>query len=374
MNKIAVASDSFKGTLSSIEICGIAERVIPEYFPECKVFAVPVADGGEGTVDCFLYLGAKPVKLKVTGPLFEKVTAVYAGMGDTAVIETASAAGLPLAGEDKDPEKTTTYGLGELIRHAVSSGYKKILIGLGGSATNDGGCGMAAALGAVFYDSRGVSFVPTGGTLCDIESVDLSGIKEFLSGIEVTAMCDVKNPLCGKNGAAYIYGPQKGADEDMVKRLDKGLKQLSSVMKEACGIDISKRQGTGAAGGLGAGCVWFLKGTLKPGAAAILGAAGFDSALSGADYVITGEGRLDSQSFSGKLLSEIKARADRYGVPVIAIAGCIKKGDEELFGDLKAVYLTSDRDAPMEELKKYAKDNYESALRRFCEDVRGGII
>ncbi len=374
MNRIVVASDSFKGTLSSMEICGIAEKVIPEYFPGCSIFALPVADGGEGTVDCFLRLGARPVEREVTGPLSEPVKAVYAVMGDTAVIEVSSAAGLPLAGDRKDPEKTTTFGVGELIKDAVSSGLKKILLGLGGSATNDVGCGMAAALGAQFFDPRGKEFVPTGGTLSDVAKVDLSGIREFLKDTEIVAMCDVSNPLCGKNGAAYVYGPQKGADRKAVKRLDKGLENIASVMRPVHGGDISLLPGTGAAGGLGAGCIWFMGGTLKPGAEAILDAAGFDDALKGADLVITGEGRLDSQSFQGKLLSAVKRRADAAGVPIAAVAGCMKKGDEAMFGDLKAIYLTSDHEASFGELKKYAKRNYERTLRRLCEDLKGGIL
>ena len=374
MNKIVVASDSFKGTLSSTEICEIASRVIPEYYPECEVLAFPVADGGEGTVDCFLRLGAKAVIKEVTGPLFEPVKAVYAVFDDTAVIEMSAAAGLPLAGNRKDPEKTTSFGVGELIKDAVDSGCKKILLGLGGSATSDGGCGMAAALGAMFFDSRGESFVPTGGSLCDLDNADISRVREFLKDIEITAMCDVNNPLYGKNGAAYVYGPQKGADEKAVKRLDRGLKNLAFVMNSPQGDDISQRPGTGAAGGMGAGCIWFLGGDLKPGVEAILDAVSFDKALDGADYVITGEGMMDTQSLQGKLISGVISRASKYNVPVIAIAGTVKHGDEELFGSFKKIYLTSPGFHSMEELKKNAKTNYRSALRRFCEDLKGGTV
>ncbi|MBR0417448.1 MAG: glycerate kinase [Firmicutes bacterium] len=374
MNKIAVASDSFKGTLSSREICTIAKRVIPEYFPGCSVFALPVADGGEGTVDSFLQMGAEAVPCMVTGPLFEPVEAVYARSGETAVIEMSAAAGLPLAGGRKDPEKTTTYGVGELIKHAVLSGCRRILIGLGGSATNDGGCGMAAALGTVFRDQDSREFVPVGGTLKDIAAVSCERTEKFLKGIEITAMCDVNNPLYGENGAAYIYGPQKGAGKNAVERLDNGLRHLAEVMIGIRGEDISGIPGSGAAGGMGAGCMWFIGAKLKPGTDAILEASGFDEALSGADYVITGEGRMDSQSLNGKLLSGVVKRAQAKSIPVIAIAGCIKKGDEKHFGALKKIYLTSPDYAPMEELKKKAKKNYEKALRSFCEDVKGGKV
>ena len=374
MKKIVVASDSFKGTLSSSEICEIAKRVIPDYFPECEVFAVPVADGGEGTVDCFLKLGAKPVKAEVSGPFFEKIEAVYARLGKTAVIEMSAAAGLPLAGENKNPELATTYGVGQLIKHAVDQGCSRVLLGLGGSATNDGGCGMAASLGAVFRDSKGKEFIPTGGTLGDIHAISLREIDKYLADVYTIAMCDVDSPLCGKNGAAYVYGPQKGADSEMVKRLDKGLERLSSYMTVVRGEDISDYPGAGAAGGMGAGCMWFLKGVVRPGTEAVLDAVGFDSALKGADYVITGEGRLDSQSLKGKLLSGVKKRAGAAGVPVVVIAGSIKKGDDGLFKDLRKIYTTSDYPAPPTELRRYAKINYERTLRSFCEDVLGGKV
>ncbi len=374
MKRIVVASDSFKGTLSSSEICDIAKRVIPEYFPECEVFAVPVADGGEGTVDCFLKMGAEPVCVKVSGPFFDKTDAVYARLGDTAVIEMSAAAGLPLAGDRKDPEKTTTYGVGEMIRDAVEKGCRKVLLGLGGSATNDCGCGMAAALGTVFRNGEGKKFIPTGGTLDDIHAVFLRESDFFLKGVEITAMCDVNNPLCGPNGAAFVYGPQKGADREAVKRLDKSMKRFAAIMDAIRGTEVAELNGSGAAGGMGAGCVWFLRGNLRPGTEAILDAVGIDGALEGADWVITGEGRLDSQSFSGKLLSGVKARADRAGVPLAVIAGCIKKGDEKLFEDIEKIYTTSDNYVPFEELKRFAKDNYEKALRAFCKDLTGGKI
>ncbi len=371
MNKIVIASDSFKGTLSSVQICNLAKDVIPKYFPECQVLAIPAADGGEGTVDSFLYLGAQRICVNAIGPNSQELECSYARFEDIAVIEMSAAAGLPLA-DKKDPETTTTFGVGQLVKHAIESGCKHILLGLGGSATNDGGCGMAAALGAVFKDSEGNDFIPTGGTLKNIHEVFLDGIKEFLNGIDVTAMCDVKNPLYGEKGAAYVYGPQKGADEEAVKRLDKGLRHLASVMESDTGKDISMIPGTGAAGGMGAGCMWFLSAALKPGADAILDAAGFDKALDNADYVITGEGRLDEQSQNGKLISAVCERAKRYNVPAIAIAGSLRG---EISKDLfKKIYITSDKDAPLEELKKYAKRAYEKALMQFCEDLKGGTV
>jgi len=407
MKKIVVASDSFKGTLTSSQICSIAKSVIPEYFPECDVDALAVADGGEGTVDCFLNIGAEAVSVKVSGPYFDKVDATYARIGNTAIIEMSSAAGITLT-DKRDPKKATTYGVGELIRSAIFNGCKRIILGLGGSATNDGGCGMASALGAAFKDNQGREFIPSGGTLKDIASVSLDGVDLLLRDIDVIAMCDVVNPLYGENGAAYVFGPQKGADLACVINLDEGLRNLSRIMSEVFGEDISSYPGTGAAGGMGAGCMWFLKGRLVRGTETILDLIKLDSHLRDSDYVITGEGRLDAQTLGGKLVSGIKKRADALGVPVIAIVGSVKayrgrfgKDDSlierpmdatdldldgtlserdlssswnEYTGLFKRIYITSESDVPLEVLRENAKEDYEKALRRFCEDVKGGLV
>ena len=213
MRKCIIISDSFKGTLSSMEICEIARSSIPKFFPECEIVTVPVADGGEGTVACFAAaLNAQTVTVTVSGPYGEPVAAAYVRSGEKAVIEMAATAGLPLVGERKDPERTSTYGVGELIAHAVRGGAKEILLGLGGSATNDGGCGCAAALGVRFLDENGAEFIPTGGTLERIADIDIAPAQKLLQGVRVTAMCDVDNPLTGPRGAAAVFAPQKGAD------------------------------------------------------------------------------------------------------------------------------------------------------------------
>ena len=218
MKKCIVVSDSFKGTLSSLDICAAARRVIPECFPGCEAVTIPVADGGEGTVDCFIEaMGASPVTVEVTGVLGTPVAARYARLGGLAVVEMAAAAGLPLAGSTRSPGRATTFGVGKLIAHAVRAGCTTVLLGLGGSATNDGGCGCAAALGVKFFDGSGAEFVPVGDTLCDIAHIDVSAARELLRGVELKLMCDVTNPLCGEKGAAHVFGPQKGADAETLR-------------------------------------------------------------------------------------------------------------------------------------------------------------
>ena len=324
MQKIIVISDSFKGTISSLEICKIARESIGRFFPDAQVITVPVADGGEGTAACFeSAIGAVPVQVTVTGPYGEPVQTAYARKGPLAIIEMAAAAGLPLTGARKNPEKTTTYGVGELIRHAIDTGCKEILLGLGGSATNDGGCGCAAALGVQFLDRSGKPFVPAGETLREICHIDSTQAQAFLHDIPITVMCDVENPLCGPTGASAVFAPQKGADPAMVARLDQGLQHLAQVIQRDTGRSVANVPGAGAAGGMGAGCLAFLGAELKSGIECVLDTVGFDDLLSGADLVITGEGRIDSQSVHGKVISGIAQRTKPRGIPLIALVGGI---------------------------------------------------
>ena len=254
MAKYVLIPDSFKGTLSSEDICRIASEEILRLEPEAEICAIPVADGGEGTVDAFLAaVGGTRAEVPCTGPCGQEVMGFYGLLPDgTAVVEMAAAAGLPLAGACRDPEKTTTYGVGQLMAHALSRGAKRLVLGLGGSATNDGGCGAAAALGVRFYRRGGETYVPTGGTLAELERIDASGLD--LGGAELICMCDIDNPLCGPHGAAAVFGPQKGADEAMVERLDQGLRHLAEIVKRDLGREILDLPGAGAAGGMGGGC------------------------------------------------------------------------------------------------------------------------
>ncbi len=329
MKKILVIPDSFKGTLSATQICQIYEEQAKALCPECQVVAVPVADGGEGTVDCFIYaLGTPKVEVDVTGPYGEACKAYYTRQGDTAIMEMAMCAGLPQVEGRENPALTTTYGLGSLMRHAMEAGCTRILLGLGGSCTTDCGCGAAAALGVKFFNKDGEEFVPVGGTMNQVEKIDLSGVTPLLKNCRVVAMCDVDNPMFGPRGASYVFAPQKGADEAMVKELDAGLEHMSQVILRDLGKDVSQMAGAGAAGAMGAGVVAFLGGELRPGIEAVLDTVDYEKLLEGADVVFTGEGRIDSQSLHGKVISGVALRAKAKGVPVVAVVGSIGDGIE----------------------------------------------
>ena len=364
MKKCVVVSDSFKGTVSSREICEIAQRVIPRHFPACEVVCIPVADGGEGTVDCFVQaMGAQRVGVTVTNALGEKSAAAYARLGELAIIEMAAAAGLPQVGALRCPGTATTYGVGELIAHAVDSGCRKILLGLGGSATNDGGCGCAAALGVGFLDADGQSFVPVGDTLGRIARIDTAEAEALLRSVEITVMCDVTNPLYGPTGAAYVFAPQKGADAEKVKSLDAGLRHFGDVIRSQYGLDVSAMPGAGAAGGMGAGCVALLGGTIQSGIDAVLDDTGFDRQLEGADLVITGEGRIDSQSADGKVVSGVARRTRAKGVPLIAIAGGIADSAGAVYDIGVSAMFSTDRAAlPVDMLGARSPGDYEATL------------
>lgn len=364
MKKCVVVSDSFKGTVSSREICAIAQQVIPRHFPACEVVCIPVADGGEGTVDCFVQaMGAQRVGVTVTNALGEKSAAAYARLGELAIIEMAAAAGLPQVGALRCPGTATTYGVGELIAHAVDSGCRKILLGLGGSATNDGGCGCAAALGVGFLDADGQSFVPVGDTLGRIARIDTAEAAALLRSVEITVMCDVTNPLYGPTGAAYVFAPQKGADAEKVKSLDAGLRHFGDVIRSQYGLDVSAMPGAGAAGGMGAGCVALLGGTIQSGIDAVLDVTGFDRQLEGADLVITGEGSIDSQSADGKVVSGVARRTKAKGVPLIAIAGGIADSAGAVYDIGVSAMFSTDRAAlPVDMLGARSPGDYEATL------------
>lgn len=324
MRKYVVIPDSFKGCLSSGEICGIIAREIRRRDPEARVCALPVADGGEGTVDAFLgALGGEKVAVPCRDPYGRPLTAHYGLFldGKTAVIEMAAAAGLPLVGEDRRVADTTTYGVGQLIAHALKRGAERILLGLGGSATNDGGCGAAAALGVEFLDAEGKAFVPVGGTLRRIAHIRTDALLPALRQAEVIAMCDIDNPLCGESGAAAVFAPQKGADAATVRMLDEGLAHLAAVIEKDLGCSLLALPGGGAAGGFGAGSVAFLGARLQMGIEAVLDLTDFDRLAADAYLVITGEGRLDSQSLRGKVVVGVARRARALGVPVVALVG-----------------------------------------------------
>lgn len=334
MQNFILVPDSFKGTLSAIEVCNIMKSSIKNLYEDANIISVPVADGGEGTVDAFLYaLGGEKKSIWVSDAFNEqKILAHYAMLkDDIAVIEMAACAGLPLVKNRLEPDKTTTFGVGELIIDAVNSGAKKIILGLGGSATNDGGCGMAAALGVKFKDEQDQEFIPTGGTLSQIYKIDMNNIYSKIKDIEFISMCDVDNPLCGKLGASAVFAPQKGADEDMVKSLDEGLAHLAKIIKRDLHIEVKDIKGAGAAGGLGAGSIAFLQSKLTKGIDVILDTINFDELVSKADIVFTGEGKFDSQSLHGKVVMGVANRSQKYKTPVIVVTGAIGENIQEAY-------------------------------------------
>lgn len=364
MKKVVVISDSFKGSLSSSQISRIAADCIHRYDPDCQVVGLPVADGGEGTVECFLEaIGGESVVIPVRGPWGETLEAAYGRIGDTAVVEMAAAAGLPLVGDRKDPSKTTTYGVGMQIRHAVEHGAKRIILGLGGSATNDGGCGCAVALGVRFLDAAGKEFCPVGETLHQIAAIDCTAADKLLEGVAVEVMCDIDNPLCGPKGAAAIFGPQKGADKAMITMLDKGLGHMAQVIARERDVQVDLIPGSGAAGGFGAGAVAYLHAELRPGIEVVLDMVEFERQLEGCDLVITGEGRIDGQSLGGKVPVGVSRRARKSQVPVIAVVGIMGNGAEAVYDEgITAIFNTNRRALPFEQIRCDGEQDYRSTL------------
>ncbi len=363
MLSVLIAPDSFKGTLSAAEVCEIAERAFIDALKDVKITKLPAADGGEGLCACFeRFTKGKRISAEVSGVFGEKMAAEYFLTDEkTAVIEMAACAGLPLAGENKNPEKTTTLGVGELMLDAKRNGAKFVLLGLGGSATNDCGIGMASALGWKFLDCDGNSVFPCGESLLKIKKIVPP---ENRFGLPVVAACDVDNPLFGENGAAYVFAPQKGADSQAVERLDAGLRNISEMIRRDIGKDVSSVKGAGAAGGMGAGATVFLGAELKRGIDIILDESGFDDLADSCDLVVTGEGRLDFQSADGKVISGVAVRAKKLGKKVIAICGCRGDGAERILGcGVSEMYFASEKEKPISEiLLSCREDLYNAAF------------
>ena len=357
LGNFILAPDSFKGTMSSDEVCTAMERAILKNIPEAHITRVPLADGGEGLVAAFIRIcGAKKVTAEVCGPLREKLNASYAIMPDgTAIIEMAECAGLQLVENRRDPLHTTTYGVGELILNAAAKGCKKIILGLGGSATNDCGIGMASALGYSFFDASGSEIEASAENMVRISKIKAP---ESLPDCSFVAACDVNNPLYGPEGATYTFGMQKGAQGEMLALLDAGLENMAAVIKRDLGVDVSSEQGSGAAGGMGAGVLAFLHGTLKPGIELVLEKANFDELLDGADIVFTGEGRIDWQSAHGKAPVGVAMHAKAKGVPCIALCGSVGEGAEAVYEKGISAFFSAVRGTcDFEQLKKTCRED-----------------
>ena len=347
--KVVVAIDSLKGSLSSIE-AGMAIRDgILAAKPDAEVIVKPLADGGEGTTDALIEgMNGKRIDLTVTGPMHTPVDAYYGYLADshTAVMEMASAAGITLVpAEEKNPLLATSYGVGEMMNDALQKGCRNFIIGIGGSATNDGGIGMLKALGVHFLDENGEDVGEGGQALAKVTQIDISGLNPLLKECQIQVACDVNNPLCGENGSTYVYGPQKGVTEDMKKQLDNDMAHFASVTSETLGNDYRDTTGAGAAGGLGFAFLSYIGAALTPGIELILNAVGLAQELSDADVVVTGEGRLDFQTAMGKAPVGVARLAKKYHAKVIAFAGsvtkeaavCNAKGIDAFFPILRSV-------------------------------------
>lgn len=373
MKKIVIASDSFKGSLSSREVAEVAASAINKVFPDCKTVWINMADGGEGFMDSLsVALEGTKVSCSVHDPLGRPIVSEYAladlpGKGMTAVIEMSRASGLPLVPPDlRNPMETSSLGTGELIADALEKGCGNFLIGIGGSATNDGGIGTLSALGWRFLDSEGMELPPVGASLEKICRIDDSEKNPRLKDCSFKVACDVDTPFCGPEGAAFIFAPQKGAGPETVESLDKGLESLAAVIKEATGSDVRNIPGAGAAGGLGGALKAFLDAELLPGAEMVLEAVGFDSQAFGADLVITGEGRMDGQTRMGKAPYCVLRHASMLGIPTVAVAGSISDLDTLAELGFKAILPINPPGLPVEEAMKP-----ETARRNLYDTVIG---
>ncbi len=374
--KIVIAAQGFKGSLTARQVCLAIGAGVVRALPEAETAIIPMADGGEGTAQALVDArGGRMMATEVTGPLGEPVTAHWGLLDDdSAVIEMAAASGLTLSRE-RNPLLATTYGTGELISAALQRGCRRMIIGIGGSATNDGGAGMAQALGARLLDGEGKPLARGGAALSTLEHIDINDLDPRLDGCDIVVASDVTNPLCGPEGASAVYGPQKGADDNMIARLDAALSHYADVIKRDLGVDIRDVPGAGAAGGLGAGLMAFLKAKLLPGVDIVIQAAGLAEALQGASLAFTGEGRIDGQTARGKVPAGVAGEAERLDVPVVAIVGGIGEGYREVYQlGIDAVFSIAPGPITLQQSLADAEaliaDAAESAIRLFAAGRR----
>jgi glycerate kinase len=372
--KLIAAPDSFKGSLDARSLCAAIREGARRANPRAEVVEMPLADGGEGTVENLVYASrGRLVRVTVTGPLGRPVEAAYGILGDgqTAVIEMAQASGLPLVPEaERNPLVTTSRGTGELILHALDAGYRRFIIGLGGSATNDAGAGLLRALGLGLFDAAGRPLADGGGALRELHRVDDSQLDPRLAEACFDVACDVSNPLCGPQGASAVFGPQKGATPEMVRLLDEGLRRFGEETRKVRGIDVLEAPGAGAAGGMGAALLGYLGARMRSGIEMVLEAAGWESQLSGADLIVTGEGRLDGQTLSGKVIAGVCRSAAVRKIPVVALCGSMELSgaDMERMG-LAAAFPIVKGPCTLEEAFRstaaWAADTSEQIVRLF---------
>lgn len=364
MKKVIVACDSFKGTLSSVRVYEIIKEVLAEKYSDIDVVGIPMADGGEGTVEAFICaMGGKMHTARVKSPLMNDIEAYYGELEDgTAVIELAAASGITVE-KKNDALNASTFGTGQLILEAINKGAEKIVLGIGSSATTDGGIGCVAALGGKFLDKDGKSVPLCGKGLSCIHTIDLSGIPEKVRNAEITVLCDVENPLYGENGAAYVYGPQKGADKDTVSFLDAGLRNLAQKTTECLSVDYSAAQGAGAAGGMGFGLVSYLSAKLISGSECILAMTDFENKAKTADLVITGEGKMDFQSIMGKVPFAVAKKSGN--TKTVAVVGLNEADMNDVRNNgISDVYETNFEHLPFDEIKDRAEEMLRAAAKK----------
>lgn len=378
--KVLIAMDSFKGSCSAPEAAQAVARGVQRVFPQAETVLLPVADGGEGTVDAMVnVLQGEKRAVQVLDPLGRPIRATYGVLGgDTAVVETAAASGLPLLkAKERDAVRATTYGTGQLIRHALEHGAKKIILGLGGSATTDGGAGLAQALGISFLDEQGRELGYGGGELARLACIETAGLLPEAKNCVFVLACDVKNKLCGPQGAAAVFGPQKGANSRQVQELDAALAHYAAVLKEQCGCDAAELESSGAAGGLACAMLAFFQTKIQAGIHLMLDAAGFDELVQTADLVITGEGRIDWQSAYGKVPAGVAARtkAVRRDVPVLAIGGAVGNGAETLLEcGVDGIMSAVSRIVTLEEAMANAAPALEESTERMLLLLKTGMV
>jgi len=375
MHTFVLAPDSFKESMSAEQACQAMQRGVLQVFPDACCIAVPMADGGEGTVEALLRsLDGQGITCMVTGPLVTQQVSTYFAIvdyGRTAVLEMAKANGIHLlAAEQRNPMLTSTYGTGEMIKQALDRGIEKIIIGLGGSVTNDGGAGMAQALGVQFFNSTGEAIQVCGGNLDQINQIDISQLDARLKNTEILIASDVNNPLCGPNGASAIFGPQKGATPEMVQQLDHNLNHFADLVEASLGISIKNVAGSGAAGGLGFGLMAFADAKLQSGVELIIEQSRLAEKIAQADYVLTGEGKIDSQTALGKTPFGVAQVAQQFNKPVLAFAGLVGEGIESLFdAGFSQIVGINPPDCSLEEALKNGEVNLEKAVSKTIKNI-----
>lgn len=375
--KFLFASDSFKGSLSSQKTAELLAKAAREIFPDCQCDSIVVADGGEGTTAAVLAAtNGKKLPVQVHGPFWEDITSNYGMLDENrAVMEMAAASGLPLVPEEKrDPRYTTSYGTGEMIADALRRGFRDISIAIGGSATNDGGIGCIRALGGKFLDENNQELKGCGEDLVKIRKIDLSGLNPLIKECKFTIMCDVTNPLCGKDGATYTFGRQKGATPEIQNDLEAGMCNYRDIIKEQFDLDMDNIPGSGAAGGLGTALMVFLNGTLKSGIETVLDLVDFDEHLKDVDIVVTGEGATDWQSVFGKVMQGVGVHCKKHHIPAVAIVGSMGSGAEDIFDyGIESIITTVNNIMPLSDALNHAEELYLGAARRMFRLLKAGM-